>query len=220
MDPSGEEGQGFLIGDIEPGFLDQLTENGQSGSEIGCLEGHGESPFEAVTEAVRECRDFRRGAVCGENDLASGVMKSIEGVEELFFGAGLSSNELDVIYEQNVQVAVAAFESVGSLFAQGGDELGCEGFRVGVEDIQFRDVRGQIVGDSTEKMSFPETGGTVEEEGVVCLGRGFGYRESGSMCQVIAGPDNESIEVVGGIRAGLPGRGFDRLRLGWEFECE
>ena len=54
----------------------------------------------------------RLGApVGGEHDLLVGVVQRVEGVEELLLGLGLALQELDVVDQQHVDVAVAALEA-------------------------------------------------------------------------------------------------------------
>src|SRR5258708_12781881 len=50
-------------------------------------------------------------------------------------------------------------------------------------------------------MSLTEPHATVEEEGVIRLARGLGYRQRGGMRQAIAVANNECIESVTGIEA-------------------
>ena len=50
-----------------------------------------------------------------QHDLAVGLVEVVEGVEELLLGLLLALDELDVVDEQHVDVAVAALEGVVGL---------------------------------------------------------------------------------------------------------
>ena len=60
---------------------------------------------------VGEGRELARHAVRGEHDLAAALVERVEGVEELLFGVLLALEELDVVDEQHVEVAVALLEA-------------------------------------------------------------------------------------------------------------
>ncbi len=167
LHPAGQQGKGVLIGYLESGFGNQVAKNGEACSQVRRFDRHREAPFETVAEPVGEGRDLAWRAVSGKNDLAACVMQGIEGVEELFLGVGLAGDELDVIDQQYVEIAVAPFELVGSLVAEGGDEFGGEGLGVRIEDVQLGNVKSLLVGDRTEQVGLAEAGRTVQEERVV-----------------------------------------------------
>ena len=56
----------------------------------------------------------RGQAVGGEHELAAALVERVEGVEELLLGARLALEELDVVDEQDVGVAVALLEALDS----------------------------------------------------------------------------------------------------------
>ena len=72
---------------------------------------------------VGEGRELARDAVGREDQLAARLVEGVEGVEELLLGGGLALEELDVVDQQHVEVAVAGLEGLGAGRAQGGDEL-------------------------------------------------------------------------------------------------
>ena len=61
-------------------------------------------------------------AVAGEHQLPAGVVERVEGVEELLLGLGLAGEELDVVDQEHVDVAVEALEAVERLAVERGDE--------------------------------------------------------------------------------------------------
>ena len=64
--------------------------------------------LEALAQAVLERAEVPRRAVRGEHELGAGVVQRVERVEELLLGPGLGLEELHVVDEQHVDVAVSA----------------------------------------------------------------------------------------------------------------
>jgi len=89
--------------DCEPGF------------EVRRLNIGDEAPAEAATEAIFEGGDGIWHPVGGNNDLLIGPVEAVEGVEKLLLEPFFSFHELNVIDEQNVDVAVAALEGCGGV---------------------------------------------------------------------------------------------------------
>ena len=63
--------------------------------------------LEALAQPVLQRAHVARQAVGGEHELRAGAVERVEGVEELLLGARLALEELDVVDEQHVDVAVA-----------------------------------------------------------------------------------------------------------------
>ena len=63
--------------------------------------------LEALPEPVLERAHVARQAVGRQHELRAGALERVEGVEELLLGARLALEELDVVDEQDVDVAVA-----------------------------------------------------------------------------------------------------------------
>src|SRR5579862_5864356 len=64
-----------------------------------------------------------RYAVATENDLLSGLMQCVEGVEELLFGGLFAGDKLHVIYQQDVHSPVVSAEGVGRALPDRLDDL-------------------------------------------------------------------------------------------------
>ena len=82
-----------------------------------------ESPLKAVAQPVLEGLEALGRPVRGEHDLLVGVVEGVERVEELLLRLGLPLQELDVVDQEDVDVAVAAFEPVLPVVADRVDEL-------------------------------------------------------------------------------------------------
>ncbi len=89
-----------------------LAQDGHAGGEVRGLDRGDEPGLEAVAQAVLDRAEVAREAVGGQDELAAGVVQGVEGVEELVLGLGLRGEKLDVVDQQDVDVAVAVLEAV------------------------------------------------------------------------------------------------------------
>ena len=187
VDAVGELGEGAGVGDLDASLHHEAAQDGEPGRQVRRLDGDGQAPLEAVAETPGESRELARDAVGGEDDLAARLVQGVEGVEELLLGARLALEELDVVDEEHVDIAVAGLEALAAGGAQGGDELVGEGLGGRVADAESGGVGVQVVGDRRQQVGLAETGRAVEEEGVVGLRGGLGDGEGGSVGEAVAG---------------------------------
>ena len=83
-----------------------LAQDRDASLELGRLDVGDQAPLEPVTEPVLQRDQLLGGAVAGDHDLRVGVVQGVEGVEELLLGLFLVLQELDVVDEEHVDVAV------------------------------------------------------------------------------------------------------------------
>ena len=72
------------------------------------------SPFKAATQSIFDLRQLFRWPVAGDDDLTQILMQRIESVEELFLGALLVNQELDIVDQQHVHRSGTSRESWSS----------------------------------------------------------------------------------------------------------
>ena len=108
----GDQLQDAVVGEHDAVVLGALAQDREARGEVGRLDVGDEAGLEALAQAVLERAEVAREAVGGQDDLAAEVVQRVEGVEELLLGLGLGREELDVVDEQDVGVAVAALEAV------------------------------------------------------------------------------------------------------------
>ena len=111
------------------------------------------------------------GAVGGQHDLLVGVVEGVERVEELLLGLGLALQELDVVDQQHVDVAVAALEAVLPVVADRVDELVGELFARDVADLRAAVEAADVVADRVQQVGLAQPGLAVDQERVVGLAR-------------------------------------------------
>ena len=189
-----------------PDSSTRWREHGEAGGQVRRFDGDRQAPLEAVAQARGEGRELARDPVGGEDQLAAGLIERVEGVEELLFGGGLALEELDVVDQQHVDVAVGGLEGLGAGAAQGRDELVGERLGGRVADAEAGSVVVEVVGDRREQVGLAEPGRPVEEERVVGLRRCLGDGQGGAVGESVAGADHEALEGVARVQLRDPGR--------------
>ena len=196
VDPAGELGQRLAARRLEPGFPRETAQDGEPGRQVGVVDGHRQAPLEAVAQPLGERRQFARQPVGGEDELAAAFVEGIEGVEELLLGRVLALEELDVVDEQDVEVAVSLLEALGAAATQGRDELVGEALGGRVADLELGRVNPQVVGDRDQQVGLAEPRRPVQEERVVGLRRRLRDSQRRRMGEPIALADHEAVEAV------------------------
>jgi hypothetical protein len=139
------------------------------GREVG-----GKAPVEARAEPTGKAREGVWWLIAGQDDLTAGRVQVVEGVEEFLLRLLLSSEELDIVDEESVRVAVLGAEFIHAALAGGlnvfrGELLG--------GDIEYLHVRiGEGMGNGMQEMRFAEAAVTVDEQWVMrsrCCSDGY-----------------------------------------------
>ena len=94
--------RGLLLQDRDPGL------------QVGRLDVGEQAPLEPGPQPVLQRGQLLGRAVGGDDDLLVRVVQRVEGVEELLLRALAVLQELDVVDQQDVDVAVAALERAAS----------------------------------------------------------------------------------------------------------
>ena len=91
--------------------------------EVGRLDVDAQTPPEPAHQPLLEPRELVRRPVRRDHDLTAGAVEMVERVEELGLRLFAFGEELDVVDEQDVDLAVLVAERVALSFADGLDEL-------------------------------------------------------------------------------------------------
>ena len=135
-----------------------------------------------------------------------GLVEGVEGVEELLLERLLALDELDVVDEEHVALAVPPLERAGRVVADRLDELVHERLGGDVADVEPREVLGHVVPDRLEQVGLSEAGRPDDEQRVVGPGGRLGDRERRGVGEAVRGADHEAVEGVAADRALLGGR--------------
>ena len=201
-----------LVGGVHPLLDGLLAQDRDAGLEVGRLDVGEQAPLEPGAHALLEAGQLLGRQVGGDDDLLVGVVQRVEGVEELLLRLHLALQELDVVDQQDVDVAVAALEVGRLVVADAVDEVVGEllGVHVAHPDVGVEVAR--VVADRVQQVGLAQPGLAVDEERVVGLGRRLGDRDRGGVGEAVARADDEGVEGVLRVQAGR--LDLDRLVLG------
>ena len=198
-----------VVGHVEPVHLRLLAKDRDAGLEFGRLHVGDEPPLEPGAQAILEGRQLLGRPVRGDDDLLVGVVQGVEGVEELLLDTFLALDELDVVDQQHVDVAVAALERRLAVVAQRVDEVVGEFLGRDVLDPHAGKQPLGVVTGGVQKVGLAEAGLAPDEERVVGAGRRFGDGERRGVSEAVGGADDERVEGVAPVQVdggGLVGR--------------
>ena len=120
-----------VLGDEERDFLRELERHGFGLLEddrhphflLGRFDGHGQAPGKAGFEALVDSREVLRIGVAGDDQLLVRFDQGVERIEELFLGAVLAGEELNIVDEEQIQGMVIALELVEGFLLIGPDDI-------------------------------------------------------------------------------------------------
>ena len=116
-DPGGDELE-HVVGGVHPLLRGLLLQDRDAGLEVRRLDVGEQAPLEAGAHPVFQRGQLPRRAVRADHDLLVRVVQRVEGVEELLLRALAVLQELDVVDQQDVDVAVAPLEGLGLVVPQ------------------------------------------------------------------------------------------------------
>ncbi len=139
-------------------------------------------------------------------------VQGIKGMEKFFLGRFLAGNKLDIVDQQDIDLAIALAEGRGIMRADRIDQVVGELFGRDVQYLQTLLVSG--VADGMQQVCFSKTHPAIQEQRVVGFGRVIGDSLAGGVRQAVAGPHHKVFEGVACIQGGIGrGQGRDDLRL-------
>ena len=186
-------------------LLDALAQDRQARVVVGRAHVADQAGLEALAQPVLERRHVAREAVRGQHDLRAGRVQRVEGVEELLLRLGLALEELDVVDEQDADVAVGALEGVDAVVVQRADEVVRERLDGRVAHGQPVAVGRDVVGDRVQQVRLAEPGRAADEERVVGERRHLGDRERGAVGEAVGVADDELVEREAGVEGDVGG---------------
>ena len=141
--------------------------------------------------------------VAGDDHLLVVIVQRIEGVEERLLGRVLALQELDVVDQQDVDLAIARLEHRRAVVGDRVDEVVREllGAHVSNPDAGVEALG--VVADGVQEVGLAEPGVAVDEERVVRLGRRLGHGDRRRVGEAVGAADDEVVEVVLRVQAGV-----------------
>ena len=120
-------------------------------------------------------------------------------MEELLLRPLLVRQLIDVVDDEEVHVAVPVPEVLQVPPLDGGDEMVGEGFAAQVEYADVGEPRDNLVGDGLHEVRLAQAHGSMDEEGVEGVSRGFHHGLRRRLGQAVRRADDEVLEGVIGI---------------------
>ena len=151
--------------------LGLLLQDRDFGLQVRRLDVGDQSPLEAAAQPVFNLGQLLRRAVAGDHDLPHALVQGVEGVEELFLGALLVHQELDVVDQQDIHVAILVAEAGHLAVAQRVDHVVGEALAGDVADGLFRRPQLDLVADGLHQVGLAHADAAIQEQRVVGLGR-------------------------------------------------
>jgi hypothetical protein len=173
-----------------------LAEDRDPGLEVGRLDVADEAPLEPGPQPLLEPGQLLRRQVGGDDDLLRRVVQRVEGVEELLLRLHLAGQELDVVDEEHVDVAVDRLEAGGPVVADAVDEVVGELLGVHVAHPQVGQQLPRVLADRVQEVGLAQSGVAVDEQRVVRTGRPLGDGERGRVGEPVARAGHEGVEGV------------------------
>ena len=99
-----------VLGKLNANLLRLLLDNRNAKLKVGRLNIRDKTPLKASFKSILKSFNLARLTVACENDLLSALVERVEGVEELFLCGHLAANELNVVDEEHVAIAVLLTE--------------------------------------------------------------------------------------------------------------
>lgn len=161
-----------------------------------------------VCQARFQIADVARRPVGGEDDLLFFVVQRVEGVEKLLLHRVFARDEVDVVDQKHVHVAVFFLKRQVAVLPQRQrvDELVGEFLAGDVEDVEVRVQLSDLVHNREQQVRFAQPRRAEEEQRVVQLGRMLRHRVGGGLRELVGRADDEVVERVfaAQVRTGRP----------------
>ena len=197
------------LGDLEALPLDLLAQDGDARLEVGPADVDDHALAEARAQALLELLELARRPVAGDHDLLAGLVQRVERVEELDLRLLLLGEELHVVDDQHVVVAVGLLEALdAALVGDRVDEVVGEALAGDVPDLELGVLLERRVGDRLGEVGLAEAGVGVDEHRVVGGRRRLGDAAGDGRRVLVVGAGDEAVEDVARVEvAGGLGRG-------------
>ena len=189
-----------------------VEDDGRARLYVGRLHVGHESALYARAEAVVQLSHVYGRPVGGQNYLVPGLVDAVEGVERLLLRAALACDELYVVHQQQVYVAVLVAELLAGAGHDRVYKLVGEVVALQVGYLEVRPVAVDLLAYGQQQMRLAETRVAVDEQGVIHLARVVGHGDGRCVGKLVGRADYKAVEGVAvhlRVRRGLGAAGLD-----------
>jgi hypothetical protein len=163
--------------------------------EVGRLHVHDQAGPEAAAEPLLDPAELLGRPVGRDHDLPLVLVQVVERVEELGLRLFCTSEELHVVEEQHVDVAVLPLEEIPAAVAHRADELGHEALARDVAHAHARVEPRHVRPMANRRWVLPRPAAVDEQRVVDAGGRGFGHGHRGRVRELVLGPGTNASNV-------------------------
>ncbi len=176
-----------------------LAQNGHAGFDVRRLQVGDQAPLEAGNQALFQTLNFAGGPVAGHHDLLARFVQGVEGVEEFLLDALLAGQELNIVDQEDIRLAIFAAEPDELIVLDRVDELVREFLRGDVGDPRAFLVIDHMLANGVQQVRFAQPHSAVEEERIVGFSGGLRHGHGGGVRKGIVVADDECLEGILGI---------------------
>ena len=119
------------------------------------------------------------------------IVQGVESVEKGLLGLVFTLQELNIVDEQNIDVAVGGLEVNGSVVLNRVNEVVGELFRRYVAHLDARVKVQGVVANGVQEVSLTQTWVSIDKQRVVGLSRSFGNRKGGGVGKAVRASGHE-----------------------------
>src|SRR5919108_947027 len=188
-----------------------LLKNGHARFHVWRLNVGDQSPFEPVAQPILQARDLFWKFIRSYDDLFMGFVKRVEGMKKFLLGSLLTSNELNIVKNQNIYVPKFALELIHFVASERAYKLVHKRFRTEIVDFESRTFVSCLMTYGVNQVSFSQTDTAVDKQRVIVLARLVCHRHRSCVSELIACANDEVFKSVLGIEIGQPLRFFPFL---------
>ena len=130
-----------------------------------------QSPLKARAQAILQTVNGLGWPVTGDDNLLIGIVEGIEGMEKFFLGGLFARDKLNIVDQQNIDLAILGAKLFGFLVANSVDDFIGKLFRGDIEHIQAS--RLARVANGVQQVGFAQADAAIEKERIVDMARDF-----------------------------------------------
>src|SRR5690606_27761554 len=154
-----------LVRQLDAVVFGLAPHDGDAGFQFRRFQIRREAPLEAREQPLLDALDLARRAVSRKHDLLARLVQRVEDVEEFLLRLLLAAEELYVVDDEQVNLAVEQRELADAVVLDGLDELGGEALAGDVEH-RLGAVRLDVVADGLNQVRLAEADAAVDHERV------------------------------------------------------
>ena len=125
-----------------------------------------------------------------------GLIDVVEGVEKLLLRRALARDELDIVHEEQIHIAVLHPEILDRAVLYRADHLVCEVVALDVGELFVRLPLVDGLSYRKEQVRLAEAGVAVDEQGIIGLRRGIGHRDGRRVRELVGVAHDEAVKGI------------------------